>query len=111
MATLFGELVARARVAASRRRPGDPALRRAAVRAVTDLQARGATASVLLLRASLTPEASESLLREAAGRFAAGHHHVHHAAALVRLGDPAGAAALAGLGVRDPARLAGVPAP
>ncbi|MBK9755659.1 MAG: AAA family ATPase [Nannocystis sp.] len=108
---LMAELGARVHVAAWRQQPADTTLRRAAARAVDDLHAHGAHASAALLRASLHPESAASLLRAAADEFAASGRAIHHATALLRLHDPAGAAALGALGVVDPDRLAGVLAP
>jgi len=105
------ELWARTSLAAFRQQSGDPAMRRAAVRAVDDLQALGPSAHATLLRARLLPESAESLLREAAAKFAVSGHRMHEATALLRLRDPAGAAALRALGVADPERLAAVLAP
>ena len=105
------DLRARCSLAVFRQQPGDPALRRAALRAVDDLQALGAGAHAALLRASLVPESAEPLLREAAAKFAASGHRLHEAAAMLRLRDPAGAQALRALGVQDPERLVAVLAP
>ena len=105
------ELLARASLGALRQQPGDPALRRAALRAVDDLQAADAGPHAALLRSGLVPEAAEVLLRDAAARFAASGRAIHHAVALLRLRDPAGAQALRDLGIHDPERLAGVLAP
>jgi len=108
---LMAELSARVHVAAWRQQPADASLRRAAARAVDDLLAHGAHASAALLRASLHPESAASLLRAAADEFAASGRVIHHATALLRMHDPAGAATLRALGVVDPDRLAGVLAP
>ncbi len=109
--TASQELAARVHVAAWRQQPGDPALRRAAIHAVDQLQALGELASAGLLRASLYPESAEQLLRGAAEAFAARGRAIHQAAVLLRLRDPAGAAALRALGIVDPDRYAGLLAP
>ena len=105
------DIQARSALAAWRQQPGDLAMRRLAARAVDDLHALGARAHAALLRASLTPESADELLRAAAREFSASGQAVHHAAALLRLREPAGAAALRAQGVVDPDRLAGVFAP
>ncbi len=86
-------------------------MRRAAVRAVDDLQGLGARGLASLLRASLNPESAEALLRDALAEFTARGQGIHHAAALMRLRDPSGAATLRAQGIVDPERLAGVFAP
>jgi hypothetical protein len=108
---LFADLQARSAVAAWRQQPGDLAMRRAAVRAVDDLQGLGARGLASLLRASLNPESAEALLRDAVAEFTARGQGIHHAAALMRLRDPSGAATLRAQGIVDPERLAGVFAP
>ncbi len=120
MRVLAAELLARSSLAVWRQAPGDPALRRAALRAVDDLQTltrdpaiadAAARARTDLLRASLVPESAEALLRGALACFAASGQTVHHAVVQVRLRDGAGTLALHALGVRDPARFVAVLAP
>ncbi|MBL8971921.1 MAG: hypothetical protein JNK56_15125, partial [Myxococcales bacterium] len=108
---LSADLAARVHVAAWRQQPGDAALRRVATRAVDDLHALGLVSAAAVLRASLHPESAEPLLRAAADEFAARGRAIHHATVLLRLHDPAGAAALRALGVADPDRYAGLIAP
>lgn len=108
---LFTDLQARSAVAAWRQQPGDLGMRRAAVRAVDDLQALGARGLASLLRASLNPESAEALLRGAADEFLTRGQAIHLAAARMRLREPAGAEALRAQGVVVPERLAGVFAP
>ena len=109
--TLAVDIQARIALAAWRQQPGDLALRRVAARAVDDLQTLGARGHAALLRASLAPESAPELLQTAVREFAASGQAIHHAAALMRLREPAGAAALRAQGVVDPDRLAGILAP
>ena len=105
----------RSALAAWRQSPRDQNLRRAALRAADDLQTAGARGHADLLRAgahdpdpAVAYPASARLLQAAAAWFESQDLAIHLGVARLRLGDPA---ALAALGVRDPARLAAVLAP
>lgn len=108
---LFADLQARSAVAAWRQQPGDLTMRRTAVRVVDDLQRLGARGLASLVRASLNPESADELLRGAAAEFKARGQAIHHAAALLRLREPAAATALRTQGITAPDRLAAVFAP
>ena len=112
------DLRGRSALAAWRAAPHSAPLRRAALRAADDLQTAGARGLADLLRAgahdpdpAVAYPASAKLLHSAAQWFEAQDLALHLAVTRLRLGDPAGPAALAAQGVRDPARLAAVLAP